>query len=129
MPSSYTIDPARRLVHSVVGETISNAEILTHSRKLAEDPAFHADYDHLVDATALKRVTATPGGVRLAAERSPFSPQSYRAFVSDRPIVVGFVRMFELIHFRSQRIRIFRTLPEAEAWLQRVRKPEEDRAV
>lgn len=129
MPSSYTIDPARRLVHSLVGEAISDEEILAHSRQIAADPAFNPDYDHLVDATALVRVTATPGGVRLAAECSPFSPLSYRAFVSDRPIVVGFVRMFELIHFRSQRIRIFPSLPEATAWLQRVRNPEEDRTV
>lgn len=121
MPSRYTIDEARGIIRSTVGTTISNEDVLDHSRRLAEDPAFNPDYDHLVDASAVRRVLVNATGVRIAADCSPFSARSHRAFVCTRPVVVGLVRMFELLQRRSKRIRIFGSVEEAEAWLAAVK--------
>jgi hypothetical protein len=122
MPSDYVIDIEDRLVRSRLWGEVTDADLLDHQRRLAEDPQFSSDFSQLIDSrdvTSAKEITAY--GVRSIAQRRLYGPRSRRAIVAPRPDVFGLGRMFESYCQTSggkEAIRVFSVLADALEWLE-----------
>jgi hypothetical protein len=71
MPWDYVIDADQKLVYSRGWCDVTDADVLDHQRKLAEDPQFRSDFSQIIDflgASSLKALTSN--GIRKAAERT-----------------------------------------------------------
>jgi len=82
MPWDYVIFADKRLVYSRGWGDVTDADVLDHQRRLAEDPQFRNDFSQLIDflgANSLKALTFD--GIRKAAQRHVFGPGSRRAIV------------------------------------------------
>lgn len=121
MPAWYKIEKAHRLVLSSGSGTVTVNDMLTHQKKLCEDPEFDPSFSHLIDFTHVTKVEVSVEDVHLLAQKNVFSRGSRRA------ILVGTDKTFELSEvFRTLRetmgdrgIKTFRTLDEALDWLVR----------
>ena len=117
MTTRYTIDPANRVVYSIVEGPVTDDDLFRHVARMASDAQFNPEYDHVVDTTLIGEVHITSHCIRTVAGMSPFAPTSHRAFVTNKPVVTGLVRMFDLSQQRSSHIRLFRSLTAAQQWL------------
>jgi hypothetical protein len=107
---------------SYVEGPVTDDDVFHHSTRMAADPLFDPGFDHLVDTTLIGDVHITSQCIRTVAGMSPFSAGSHRAFVTNKPVVTGLVRMFELSQQRSSHIRLFRSIAEARQWLDECRQ-------
>lgn len=117
MPSRYHIDRANRLVLSSAEQTVTDDDLLGHIRQLRNDPDFDPAFDQLFDLSRVDRVEVTFNGVRLAVAESAFKPGVRRAFVTQRPALIGLVRTFEQMRRDPHHIRVFATVELAQSWL------------
>lgn len=117
MPTSYTIDQANRLVLSRAEGTVTDEELLKHIDNLSADPTFDRTFNQVFDTLAVSRVNVSPRAVRLAASHSVFARGSCCAFVTNRPVIIGLVRMFEQLTPHHNQVQIFANCQEAKAWL------------
>ena len=121
MPVTYRIDVARRLIRTSCTSPLTFAEVIAHFHTLSTDPICSGYLDVLLDVSAadelpasnqLGAVTAELGAIR---QKVQFG---FCAIVAARDAMFGMMRMFEVFagpYFRK--IRVFRDLPTAEAWL------------
>jgi len=121
MPVSYTIDAASKLMRITCVSPMTSSEVANHFRALKEDPAFVgqldafadlSDSDLLFETSQLGAITTEVAALRAKAQ--------FRivAVVATRDVVFGIMRMLEvMVSAYLQAIRIFRSAPEAEAWL------------
>ena len=118
MPSSYTIDPARRLVITRVWGAATDEDIHEHARGLRADPLYDATYRQLADMSGVTEILVSSATIEDSSRGQLFAPGSQRAFVASNDAVFGLLRKYEL-HADSlgQTIRVFRDRKEAEAWL------------
>jgi hypothetical protein len=118
MPSSYTIDPARRLVITRVWGAATDEDIHEHGRRLRADPLYDATYRQLADMSGVTEILVSSATIEDSSRGQLFAPGSQRAFVASNDAVFGLLRKYEL-HADSlgQTIRVFRDRREAEAWL------------
>lgn len=117
----YTIDADERLIRTQCSGFLTLDEVAEHFRELAADPACPNYLDVLLDLRAveslphkgeLQAVTVQLGRVRSKVRFG------HCAIVVERPALFGMLRMFEVMaqdYFTA--IRVFRAVPEAEAWL------------
>ena len=126
MPTSFTIDPDRRVVFFRVSGVMTIAGVEETRRQVRDAPLFDPTYDQLVDIREVTDVRAGRQQIWKSAAQSVFGPKSRVAVVvtRDRLLIFGLARMYEL--FRNVgdpgRVRLFSTVEEAEAWLARARK-------
>ncbi len=119
------IDPDRGVITTRVKGRTSAAEVLAHQEVLADDPAFDPDFHHLFDLTEAETLEISSEQIRSLASVSIFSPSSRRAVVAPRDLLYGLSRMYEGFRDLAQdRLQIFRSRPEALAWLES--EPESD---
>jgi hypothetical protein len=118
MPSSYAIDPARRLVITRVWGAATDEDIHEHARRLRADPLYDATYRQLADMSGVTEILVSTSTIEESSRGQLFAPGSQRAFVASNDAVFGLLRKYEL-HAESlgQTIRVFRDRKEAEAWL------------
>jgi hypothetical protein len=121
MPISYQIDPASGLVRMRVVDAVSLAETIDALRALGADPAAPARLDLLVD---LRHTPGLPDSGQLrsiASELGRMAPKLHWgacALVASSDSVYGVSRMFAVYAESAfERVQVFRTLDEAEAWL------------
>ena len=120
MPAECEVDPVRRLVKVRVWGVFTPANVMETRAKFTSDPAFSPVFFQLFDISEVTVVDMTAQEVRAAAVDEVFSENSRRALVAPRDDVFGLSRMFAIfreIHGGRERIEVFRTLEEAEAWL------------
>jgi len=119
MPTSYTIDKARRLVLSEGSGVLTTPDLLAHQDKLASDPDFAADFSQLYDLPQVTDVQLTANDLRRLAQRSVFHPNARRAILVSSDLVFGLSRMFEMFResLGETGIRVFRDRDEALAWI------------
>ena len=120
MPARYVIDKERRLVISTGWDRVTCAEILAHRDQLTRDPDFDPDFNQLVDGRAVTALDITLDKANAIASRTPFSPQSRRAFVASDLMILGLVRLMETYAQRTEgreQVRVFHDLPAALQWL------------
>jgi hypothetical protein len=118
MPSSYTIDPARRLVITRVWGAATDEDIHEHGRRLRADPLYDPTYRQLADMSGVTDILVRTSTIEEISRGQLFAPGTQRAFVASSDAVFGLLRKFQL-HAESlgQTIRVFRDRKEAETWL------------
>jgi hypothetical protein len=121
MPCDYAIDAERQRVWSRAWGDVTDADLLDHQRRLAQDPTFHRHFSQLIDFRAARSLQAvTPAGIRIAAKRHLFGQHSRRAIVTMDPLTFGLARMFQAyreIARGEEEIHVFRNMDDALVWL------------
>ena len=118
MPEAHQIDVARRVVVSRAWGELSTADLLSHYRAVAADPAFDPTFAQLVDLREVTTFTLDTGVLRSRAAHSLFQPGVRRAVVAPSDVAYGLARMFgTYAESASQTIAVFRAIGEAEHWL------------
>jgi len=118
MPAEFVLDEQHRVVFSRSLGDFTHSDYRDHMARLASDPRFRPEFDHLVDCCS-SQLVLTSDEVRDLASQSVFSDQSRRAFVVSSNYQYGLSRM--LATYREvktrQAIMVFRERSEALAWL------------
>jgi hypothetical protein len=118
---TYQIDAKERLIRTQCTGHVTLAEVVAHFQELAADPACPNFLDVLLD---LRTIDSLPHSGQLEAVAREVRKVKSKvrfgvcAIMVARDAVFGTFRMFEVIaqdHFTA--IRVFRSAPEAEAWL------------
>lgn len=118
MPSSYFIDPVRRLVIISADGVLTGAELLAEQRHLASEPLFQRDFSQLFDLTQVTEARISADDIRTMAATTAFGPAARRALIVAEPLLYGLSRMFQLmLDDRGGMLRIFTDRNEAEEWL------------
>jgi len=90
-------------------------------QKFLTHPAFSPTFYQLFDGREVTRVALTAVEIGLLATDAVFSPRSRRAFVAPTRETLDLARTYQV--FRSinagrEEMRIFRTMEDAERWLE-----------
>ncbi len=118
MPSSYEIDPALELVRSRAWGLLTEEESIVHYRELANDPAFRPTYRQTCDLRNVDTMDLSAAALRGLARTSVFAPGVKRAFIAEEDAHFGLSRMLQaFFEFEGTEIGVFRTMEEAEQWL------------
>lgn len=127
MPIEYTIDHARRLVAARGIGTLTGADIFGYQREVWSRPDV-LGYNELVDMSGVTEIptpSAAGENFRALASESAASdsaeiPTKF-AIVAGEQLAFGLARMYqtyrELERKSTKRVEVFRTLPEALAFL------------
>jgi hypothetical protein len=118
VPSSYTIDPERRLVITRVWGAATDDDVIGHNQRLRTDPLFDPNFRQLADMSGVTEILVNTGTIEMVSRGQLFVPGTQRAFVASEDAVFGLLRKYEL-HAESlgQAVRVFRDRKLAEAWL------------
>jgi hypothetical protein len=118
VPSSFEIDPGRRLVTTRIWGAATDDDILAHNRGLRGDPRFDPTYRQLADMSGITEILVTKGTIEEISRGQLFTPGTQRAFVASNDAVFGLLRKYEL-HAESlgQTVKVFRDRKAAETWL------------
>jgi hypothetical protein len=120
MPCDCELDLERRWVRCRAWGIVTYEEGIAMRHKFTSDPSFSPDFNQLFDFSDATRLAITASEIGLLARDDVFGSGSSRAMVAPRTDTYGFGRTFHLyrqINAGKERIRIFRTIEEAEAWL------------
>jgi hypothetical protein len=118
MPTSYRIDPAKRVALTRGWGEVTDDEMLQYYLDLAADPEFDPGFCQLGDLTGVSRPSMSTATVRRAASLAVFHPSARRALVATKDVVFGVARMFAIMSDQhGQNVRVFRSKDEAVAWL------------
>jgi hypothetical protein len=118
VPSSYSIDPERRLVITRIWGAATDDDVLGHNQRLRADPLFDPSFRQLADMSGVTKVLVSSSTIEVVSRGQLFVPGTRRAFVASEDAVFGLLRKYEL-HAESlgQTVRVFRDRKPAEAWL------------
>ena len=120
MPFEYVIDVERELVYSRGWGDVTEADLLDHQRKLAQDPQFQPTFSQLVDLRDPTSINVTADAVRNGARRHVFGPHARRAIVVPDSEKFGLAQMFQSYRQLAggeDQIRIFLSMNAARGWL------------
>ena len=118
MPTSYEIDPQRRLVTSRIWGAVTDVEIFQHNQTLRTDQKFDPSYRQLVDMTGITSIGVSTSMINETSLDQFFEPGTRRAFVATDDAVFGMARMFALrAEGLGQTIQVFRDERLAKEWL------------
>lgn len=128
MPITYQIDRKVALIRTRCWGNVTIDEVRDHFRQLVKDPDRPDCLDVFLD---LRDITSTPSAedIREAGNTIARLPSTVRfgvcAIVAQRDALYGMSRMFSVFVERFfTAITAFRSVPEAEAWLQAQRGQE-----
>jgi hypothetical protein len=120
MPCSYIIDKERRLVISTGVGLVTFEEMKAHQNKLLGDPDFRAEFNQLIDATAVMKIELSRDAAEEITSRNIFSISSRRALVATKPAIFGTGRLLmTYLEMSSQpsETNVFYGLAPALEWL------------
>jgi hypothetical protein len=118
MPSSYTIDPAKRLVRTRTWGKLTEAETWAHYDKLRHDPAFQPTFRQVCDLREVIELEASTDFLKALAKQTVFARGTRRAYVVTSDLHFGLARMLAAYaEAEGSEIGVFRTMEEAEGWL------------
>jgi len=119
MPVEHIIDSQRRLVVVRFGKKLTVRDVERYAAMLRANPLFRTTFSEIADLTQVKEIDLQADEfLRLADKIDPFSTEAKRAFVAQSSIQSHAARMHKIL--RTQRnIEIFRTLKEAERWIEK----------
>ena len=115
----YRIDTDRRLrIEEYQGKTGLN-DLKSVQASMASDPCWSADYHGLIDFSGAKLDLTANDILRLALVLRHESNRSrgWLAYVATDSLTYGIVRMLGYWSRNTDRLRIFQSRDEAEAWL------------
>lgn len=119
MPASYVIDLRNGVVLSTAHGVLTDAEMLQHQTRLRSDPLFRPDLDQIFDFTNVDEADLSAAMVQRLADRNPFGAGSRRVFVVRTPVMLGMMRMYQMLSERdgdTLRVHVG-TVAEARAML------------
>ena len=121
MAIRYEIFPGKQLIRIRVEGTLTPGALRDHLDALHADPQFSSAYRRLVDVRAVDALPSTHDIHELVAEVARDGRDHVpRAVVADSPCMYGMFRMFEILSdLCGHQNRVFRTMEEAEQWLER----------
>jgi hypothetical protein len=117
MPVTYRIVPELRLVLSTWEGAVTLEDGRRHNESLRADPEFDPSMRQLSDARRA-RSAVSADGVRGLARHSAFGPSSRRAILVADDDAYAVSRMYAAQANKAGRVRIFRDLRDALAWLE-----------
>lgn len=120
MPADYTIDPSRRRIHTRLAGVLTDPELHAMEARLRVDPAYVADYDHLIDASDVARLEVTGNGIRHIIHVTPNGQgcSGRRVIVAPTDVLYGMARMFQTLRDADQsELAVVRSMAEADALL------------
>lgn len=123
MPISYRFDPDCNTLFYEFSGQVDEAELLEVAAKVAAEASIPPGRSEFVDLSGLEHTNVSAGTLRRVAQvfaDNDRHPQESRvAIVAPRDLFFGLSRMYEAYREGSAvRIRIFRTLEEARAWME-----------
>jgi hypothetical protein len=120
MPCECELDLVKRWVRCRAWGIVTYDEGIAARRKFTSDPNFSPDFNQIYDAREVTRLAITAAEIGVLARDDVFGPGSRRAMVAPRTDTYSFGRTFQLyrqINAGKEQIKLFRTIEEAEAWL------------
>lgn len=121
MPVTYTIDAANKVIRTICSSPLTYQEVIGHFHDLQRDSACTGQLDVLLDVTTADAVPDAKQLGSVTVEVASIRDKvrfGICAIVASRAAMFGMMRMFEAYctsYFTA--VRVFRELPEAEAWL------------
>lgn len=118
MPISYNIDHEKRRIYSRATGVITYDDLLAHMRADVGDDV--SSYSELLDCTAATSSLTANEIRKLADERKAIAlrhPPGPVALVATSDVFFGMLRIFDMLTDEVRPIRVFRTLSQAEIWL------------
>jgi hypothetical protein len=127
MPLAHRIDHRRRLVLTRATGTLTGPEIFAYQREVWSRPDV-AGYDELVDMTDVQHVAFE--SVERITSTDARAPSTRFAIVAPRDFEFALGRMYgahrELESRSTKRVGVFRSRPEALAWLGLESEPKDE---
>jgi hypothetical protein len=122
MPITYRIDQEHDVVWTNATGVLTDADLLAHKSRLINDPDFKPGLRELSDVRAVDRLEVTPNGISQFVARDKADSAKLHdhklAIVASADVVYGMARMYQtLSDDETQHVMVFRTIPEATAWL------------
>lgn len=119
MPADYRIHPASQLIVSRAHGIFTFAEMRAHILGMASDPAFDADFSHLLDGRDIDVLEVTSEQMVELASIGSVKPSSRRALVAGRTCVYGLFRMYQAYRtsLGDTGVRVFSSVAEGIEWL------------
>ncbi len=121
MPVTYSIDETAKIIRTTCSAPLTFPEVIEHFRTLSHDPACAGHLDVLLDVSEADALPATTQLGAVATELAGVRAKvqfGACAIVATRDAMFGMMRMFEVLAARYfEVIHVFRSYPEAEAWL------------
>jgi hypothetical protein len=121
MPISYTVDPSRGRVLTIVQGKLTGDEILSHLEDVLYDQSLRLP--ELIDLRQVAPPFMTADEIRRVAEAVHetlgYEPHAPRALVASSDVVFGLARMFATLMSDVLPMRVFRDEASAEMWLSR----------
>ncbi|MBI2513949.1 MAG: hypothetical protein HYV96_18415 [Opitutae bacterium] len=119
MPQELHIDETQRVVWTRCWGTLTDADITSQQAALRADPRFRATFFQLVDTTDVVEVDVSARTMLALGQSQLFATTAKRAYVVQRDVIFGLVRMYGLYQGLRGRaeIQAFRTRAEAVEWL------------
>ena len=118
MPVSYRIDKSLGLVFTTAQGVLAGQDILTHRRRLLDDPNFDPSYNQLIDLRDVTDFSVLANEIRTLSMHEIFSERSRRAIVAEKDASFGMARMYEMYgETNPDQIMVFRDMAEARRWL------------
>jgi hypothetical protein len=116
MPIDYIIGNGRVLT---TGQgVVTFEEIYQMALCQRKDPAFRGHFDELLDLTQIEALQLSEAELQRIAAVSPFGNGSRRAIAVTQDLHYGLSRMYEAFQeSQGAKMRVFRSLPAALAWL------------
>jgi hypothetical protein len=112
----YTIERARRIVLTMFSGKVTLDQSLAYYKQLRSDPEFDFSFDELISVPESARLHLNFEALSSIRTVDPFSPESKRAVVAPLDVNYGISRMYGSL-LNREGFRVFRTLAEAEAFL------------
>jgi hypothetical protein len=119
MGMNYRIDEARRIVMTRGWDVVSTRELQDLTSRILLDPRFDPTYRSLADLSEVTEVLVNTMSMAETATAPLFVSGTRRAIVAASDLVYGMASTFAEISMRAgHEVRVFRRMPEAEAWLE-----------
>ncbi len=117
----YRIDSDRRMRIEEYQGDVGLAELKRVISAMASDPCWSADFHGLIDFSRAKLELSANDVLRLALvlRHEENRSRGWLAFVATNSTTHGIVRMLGYWSRNTERLRIFQSRDEAEAWLER----------
>jgi len=119
MPIAFSVDHAHRMVHTVATGSVTSVEILKHLEQERDDRGL--GFPELIDATQASVDRISGDDIRRIVDRlrdlSSQQALGPTAIVTRDDVSYGMIRMLETLVDDVADVRPFRSLAEAEGWL------------
>ena len=120
MAIHYQVDDRRRVVLIQSAGRIELHEMFTFASRLRAEPAFHPDFNALIDLSELTGLEASFEELRRYARDAngdPFSVKALCVAVAPHDFAYGIARMYQTLREKLGNFRVVRTMDEARKLL------------